>query len=319
VAIAQAESYDPPLVRRRMESLLDSLGGLQDVVRTGDTVAVKVNLTGGITGGYPPAGTTAPESYVTHPAVAQAACELLRDAGASKIYIVEAVWERASFDRWGYTAMAEAVGAELIDLNRPDPYGEYASAPVGKDWFVYESFRFNPLLLEADALISVPKMKCHYLLGVTQSMKNLVGLAPYKFYELNEGDGYRTGFHGRESETGTRLPRVVMDLNRARPVNLALIDAIRTVEGSEGPWNHDLAPKSPGLLIGGKNPVSTDAVAAAAMGFDPAAEYPDPPFLRAENHLNLAYRLGLGSNRLDDIDILGAELDDVKMTFEPAW
>ena len=27
---------------------------------------------------------------------------------------------------------------------------------------------------------------------------------------------------------------------------------------------------------------------AAAMGFDPAAEYPDPPFLRAENHLNLA-------------------------------
>jgi uncharacterized protein (DUF362 family) len=318
VAVAQAASYDPALVRAQAEALLDSLGGLQDVVQTGDTVAVKVNLTGGITGGAPPAGTTAPESYVTHPAVARAVCELLRDSGARKIYIVEAVWEWASFDQWGYTAMAEEVGAELINLNRPDPYDDYAAAPVGKDWYVYESFRFNPLLAEADALISVPKMKCHYLLGVTQSMKNLVGLAPYKFYELKKGDGYRTGFHGEESQTGMRLPRVVMDLNRARPVNLALIDGIRTVEGSEGPWNHDLAAKSPGLLIAGKNPVSTDAVAAAAMGFDPAAEYPDPPFLRAENHLNLAYRLGLGSNRLEDIDILGADLDDVKMKFEPA-
>jgi uncharacterized protein (DUF362 family) len=319
VAIAQAADYDPVLVRNRTEALLDSLGGIADVVQPGDSVAVKVNLTGGVAGGPPPAGTTAPESYVTHPAVARAVCELLRDAGAKKIYIVEAVWQWASFVEWGYVEMAEAVGATLIDLNRTDPYGDYAATPVAGDGFIYKNFKFNRLLEEADALVSVPKMKCHYLLGVTQSMKNLVGLAPYKFYELKAGDGYRTGFHGKENETGTRLPRVVMDLNRARPVNLSLIDGIRTVEGSEGPWNQDLGAVSPGLLIGGKNPVSTDAVAAAAMGFDPAAEYPNPPFLRAENHLNIAYALGLGSNRLEDIDILGADLDDVKMDFQPAW
>ncbi|MFN2298818.1 MAG: DUF362 domain-containing protein [Anaerolineales bacterium] len=319
VAVARAADYDPAEVRKQVEAVFDGLGGIADVVQPGDTVAVKVNLTGGIQGGPPDVIRTAPESYVTHPAVARAVCELLRDAGAAQIYIVEAVWQWASFVEWGYTSMAEEVGATLIDLNQTTPYDDYATVPVGPDAFIYESFHFNRLLEEADALVSVPKMKCHYLLGITQSMKNLVGLAPYKFYELEKGDGYRTGFHGREHETGTRLPRVVMDLNRARPVNLALIDGIKTVDGSEGPWNMDLGAKSPGLLIGGKNPVATDAAAVAAMGFDPEAEYPAAPFLRAENHLNIARSLGLGSNRLEDVEIVGADLDEVKMKFRPAW
>jgi len=319
VAIARAATYDPALVRAQTQALLDSLGGIGDVVRPGDKVVVKVNLVGGADGGAPPTGTTAPESYVTHPAVARAMCELLRDAGAKKIYVADSVWNQSDFEAWGYPAMLADTGAELINLNRTDPYRDYATVPAGQDWYIYESFRFNRLLEEADALISVTKMKCHYLLGITQSMKNLVGLAPFKFYELKPGDGYRTGFHGMESETRTRLPRVVMDLNRARPANLSLIDGIKTVEGSEGPWNGNLRAKSPGILIGGKNPVATDSVAVAAMGFDPAAEYPNPPFLRAENHLNLACTLGLGTNRLEEIEILGAALDDVKMKFEPAW
>jgi uncharacterized protein (DUF362 family) len=319
VAIARTATYDPALVRAQTEALFDSLGGIGDVIHPGDKVVVKVNLVGGSAGTLPPPGTTAPESYVTHPAVARAMCELLRDAGAREIYVADSVWAWADFEAWGYPAMLEGSGAVLIDLNRADPYDDYATVPVGPGWFIYESFRFNRLLEEADALVSVTKMKCHYLLGITQSMKNLIGLAPFKFYELKAGDGYRTGMHGRESEIKTRLPRVVMDLNRARPVNLSLIDGIKTVDGSEGPWNGNLRVQNPGILIGGKNPVATDAVAVAAMGFDPSAEYPNPPFLRAENHLNIARSLGLGSNRLEDIEILGADLDEVKMDFQPAW
>lgn len=317
VGIAQAATYDPKLVRKQVEVLFDGLGGLKDVVKTGDKVALKVNLTGGVNN-FPPAGTTAPESYVTHPEVARAIGELLLDAGAKELYIVESVWEWASYEKWGYVSMAKDIGATLIDLNSPDPYTDYATVPVGDNWFVYESFKFNRLLEEVDAFVSVTKMKCHQLCGITQSMKNLVGLVPYKFYELHKGDGYRTGLHGKENETKHRLPRVVIDLNRARPINLSLIDGIKTVDGSEGPWNQNLHTKSPGLLIGGKNPVATDTVAVAAMGFDPTADYPDAPFLRADNHLNIAYQLGLGTNRLADIEVVGANLDDVKMAFRPA-
>jgi uncharacterized protein (DUF362 family) len=319
VGIAQADAYDPKLVVRQLQTLFDGLGGLQDVVRPGDKVAIKVNLTGGIKGNVPPPGTTAPESWVTHPVVARSMAELALDAGARQVYFVESVWEWASYEEWGYVDMAKDLGATLIDLNSPTPYSDYASLPVGQGWFIYENFKLNHLLEEADVLVSVAKMKCHYLLGITQSMKNLIGLAPYKFYERTTGDGYRTGFHGADTETRTRLPRVVLDLNRARPVNLSLIDGIKTVDGSEGPWNGDLRALSPGLLFGGKNPVATDAVAVAAMGFDPGAEYPNPPFLRAENHLSIASQLGLGSNRLSDIDVVGANLEDVKMQFQPAW
>ena len=315
VGIVRAVSYDPGLVRKQVESLFDSLGGLQDVVRPGDRVVIKVNLTGGVKAGLPPAGATAPESYVTHPAVVRAVAELMRDAGAKEIAIVDSVNEWASFVEWGYVDMAQQVGARLVDLNGSAPYADYASIPVGKDYFFYEKFTLNPILGEADVFVSVPKMKCHWLLGITHSMKNLVGLAPYKFYEQKPGDGNRTAFHGDDTQVKKRLPRVVMDLNRARPIHLSVIDGIQTVQGGEGPWNQDLILKSPGILIGGKNPVASDAVAAAAMGFDPGAEYPHPPFQRAENHLNIARQIGLGPNRLADIEIVGARLEDVRMQF----
>jgi uncharacterized protein (DUF362 family) len=318
VGIARADSYDPGLVRRQMESLLEGLGGLGDLVRPGAKVAIKTNLTGGVFTDPPPGGTTATESYLTHPSVVQAAAELLRDAGAKEISIVESVWQWESYTKWGYVDMAKSLGANLIDLNQTAPYTDYAKVPVGKDWFIYKEFTFNRLLEEVDVFISIAKMKCHWLCGITQSMKNLVGLVPYKFYELKTGDGYRTGLHGPEDETRQRLPRVVMDLNRARPIHLSIIDGIQTVEGSEGPWNGDLRLKKPHILIGGKDPVATDAVAVAAMGFDPAAEYPDKPFLRCDNHLNLARQLGLGTNRLEQIEVAGERLEDVRMQFRPA-
>jgi uncharacterized protein (DUF362 family) len=249
----------------------------------------------------------------------QAIGELLRDVGAKAIYIVEAVWEWGSYETWGYATMAKELGATLINLNDPEPYTGFASMPVGKDWFIYDRFTFNPILQEVDAFVSVAKMKCHYLCGITQSMKNLIGLVPCQPYQLKAEDNNRSKFHGAETETKNRLPRVVLDLNRARPINLSLIDGIKTVDGSEGPWNQDLTPQSPGLLIGGKNPVATDAVAVAAMGFDPTADYPHVPFLRADNHLNIAQQLGLGSNRLTEIEVVGATLDDVKTSFQPAW
>ncbi len=68
VAIGRATSYDRDLIRREVRALLDGLGGLGDVIHSGDKVAIKVNLTGG---SYfqPPAGYSATESYLTHPEV----------------------------------------------------------------------------------------------------------------------------------------------------------------------------------------------------------------------------------------------------------
>jgi uncharacterized protein (DUF362 family) len=149
-------------------------------------------------------------------------------------------------------------------------------------------------------------------------MKNLVGLVPYRFYTLQQGDGWRSGFHGTASEIKTRLPRVVIDLNLTRPIHLAVIDGIKTVEGGEGAWAQGVKQVMPGALVAGKNPVAADSVATAIMGFDPTAEAPDEPFLRSVNHLNLANSLGMGTNRLNEIEVLGPRIEDLVYQFKSA-
>jgi uncharacterized protein (DUF362 family) len=319
VAIARADSYDRALVRQQVEALLDGIGGLGDVVRPGDRVVIKVNLTGGSGFGLP-GGVFPTESYVTHPEVVRALGELLWDAGAGEIYIVEGLFDAESYPRWGYVDVADALGVTLIDLNSPAPYGDFASTPVGAGAFVYEAFDFNHILEEVDVFVSVTKMKCHWYAGVTLSIKNLVGLVPMSHYQLDAEDTFRSALHGPTDDvTRTRLPRVILDLFRARPIDLALIDGIGTVEGGEGPWIECFNPVRPGVLIAGKEPLAADAVAAAVMGFDPTADYPAAPFLRGDNHLNLAYGLGLGTNHLGEIGVVGATIDDVRQSFNPCW
>jgi len=318
VAIAQAKTYDRDLIRRQVQALLDSLGGLRDVIGSGDRVAIKVNLTGG-TNFAPPAGLTATESYLTHPEVVRALGELLRDAGARELFIVEAVYDPQSYPLFGYEEVAQALDATLIDLNSPRPYSDFASTPAGEAGLIYQDFSFNHVLEEVDAFVSVAKMKCHYNAGVTLSMKNLVGLVPAASYRLSQEHWWRSALHGRsDAETKARLPRVILDLNRARPIHLALIDGIKTAEGGEAPRG-SFNPVAPGVLIAGKNPVATDAVATAVMGFDPTVEPPTAPFLRGDNYLNLACQLGLGTNRLEEIQVVGASIDDVRYPFQPSW
>ena len=318
VALARASSYDRGTVHRQVRGLLDGLGGLDDLIGHGDQVALKVNLTGGIKA-QPLPGVPAIESYVTHPEVVRALGEAVREAGAGELFIVEAVYEWASYQLWGYEEVAKALDATLIDLNFPQPYGDFALTPVGDGWFIYENFTFNRILEETDVFVSVAKMKCHWSCGVTHSMKNLIGLVPLSHYRLDPSDNYRSALHGPGEEFSTRLPRVIIDLNRARPIDFALIDGIKTAEAGEGPWIKTMAPVEPGLLVGGRDPVATDTVATAAMGFDPTANRPAAPFLRSDNHLNLAHETGLGTNRLDEIDIVGASFEDVCCEFKPCW
>ncbi len=317
LAIVQAADYEPGRLRQQLGLMLDTLGGLGDVVRPGDRVAIKVNLTGG-TRWTSPAGVPAVESYVTHPQIVRTLGELLRDAGARELLIVEAVYDQESYRVFGYEEVAKALDATLIDLNVPDPYDDFASMPVGEGWFIYDHFDVNRVLGEVDAFVSVAKMKCHYECGVTLSMKNLVGLVPVKQYRLDGTHWWRSALHGQENETRSRLPGVILDLNRARPIHLAVIDGIKTAEGGEVPRG-SFRPVEPGVLVAGKNAVATDAIATAVMGFAPTVEPPAAPFLRGDNYLNMAYKLGLGTNRREEIGVLGASMDETLYNFEPSW
>ena len=317
VSIGRVQTYDRATIEKQLQILIDQLGGLGDVVKPGDSVAIKPNLTGGVYSGRL-AGISAEESFVTHPEVVRALVKQVQAAGAKEVFIVESVYEWESYTLWGYEQIANDLGVKLIDLNESKPYADFADTPVGPDSHIYKSFTFNPILKDINVFMSVSKMKNHYLAGITHTMKNLYGLVPYRFYRLNEQDKYRSAFHGTDSETRERLPRIIVDINRARPIHFSLIDGIKTTQGGEGPWLNSVTAIEPGVLIAGKNPVATDAVATAVMGHDPTGDYPSSPFVRCVNHLKLAAQAGLGTNQLEEIEIRGAQINDVRTPFIPA-
>jgi uncharacterized protein (DUF362 family) len=316
VAIGQAGAYDPPLLRRELERMLAEIGGLSDRVKSGARVGIKVNLTGGTwwdAEGKPPAT----ELFVTHPAVVGALGELLLDMGAGKLTIMDGLGDGTNFSKWGYADMAKPLGAKLLDLCLPDPYPDFKLFPVGPKAYVYNQFSLNAALDEFDVFLSVGKMKCHSTTGVTLSLKNLIGLAPISRYRRQEQDNNRSAFHDT-NEFDTRLPRVIIDLNRARRIDFALIDGVITAEGGAGPWDAGLTQIRPGLLVAGKDPVAADSVATALMGFDPAAKSGSAPFVHGENHLALAHESNLGTNRLSEIGIPGQSILALAHKFKPA-
>ena len=315
-AIGQITTYEVSQLRQKLQEMFQQLGGLADIIRPGARVTIKPNLTGTTwSDATLPAPTT--ELFVTHPMLVQALAELLIDAGAGQIRIVEGLGDEAIFRAWGYEDVASRINAELVDLCKPAPYGDFATFPVGNGRQIYDVFYMNGVLKEVDVFISLAKMKCHSTTGVTLSLKNLIGLPPISLYRRDEGQNHRSAFH-ESTAYDQRLPRVAIDLNLARPVHLALVDGIKTVEGGAGVWDTGYNPIQPGLIIAGKNPVVTDAVSTALMGFDPDAPSGSNPFSYADNHLLLAREAGLGTNRLQEIGVLGANVADTVFPFKTA-
>jgi uncharacterized protein (DUF362 family) len=315
-AIGQAGAYDPAVIRRELERMLAEIGGLGDLVKSGARVGIKVNLTGGTwwdAEGKPPA----PEMFVTHPAVVGALGELLLDLGAAKLTVMDGLGDEANFLKWGYADMAKPLGAKLLDLCKPDPYPDFKLFPVGPKFYIYDQFSLNGALDEFDVFISAAKMKVHSIAGVTLSLKNLIGLTPIRLYQKSKDDNNRSALHGT-ADFDTRLPRVIVDLNRARRIDFALIDGVITAEGGAGPWDAGLSQVKPGLLVASKDPVAADAVAAALMGFDPAAKGGTEPFVHSDNHLALAHESNLGTNRLSEITFAGPAIQTLVYNFKTA-
>jgi hypothetical protein len=122
---------------------------------------------------------------------------------------------------------------------------------------------------------------------------------------------------------GYRVPRIVADLALARPIHLQLIDGIETMIGGEGPWVGGGIPNAlrfgaPGLLIAGLNPVCTDAVGTAVMGYDPRAGRGTIPFRNCDNTMLLAEQHGVGAADLSRIDVRGLSIQEALFPFEPA-
>ena len=311
VAVTQAIDYaDSHLIKQKVQHLFEALGGIDDVIQSGDKVAIKINLTGGsyFADHSRLQGVDIRESTWTHPEVLRAVVELIIDSGinAEDIYIVEAIWDANSYNNFGYLDVQQDLGIQLVNLNNPAPYSDFIDKDVGDNHFFYSTFKFNQILDDVNVFISIPKMKQHYDAGVTHSMKNLVGIVPLHHYTMPSDQGLRSAIHYEGGDIRTHLPRSICDLNMARSINLAVIDGIKNAEAGEGPWNPTFQPAEYHLILAGKDPVALDSIASLQMGNDTEAEkFQLPSGEQCDNYLLLANQKGMGTNMLNEIELVG--------------
>ena len=326
VAVTQADNYDRLLIKQKVQHLFESIGGINDIIKSGNKVAIKINLTGGSGNANDPKlqGVDITESMWTNPEVLRAVGELVRDCGVNPedIYIVESLWDSSSFNNFGYLDIQKSLGAQMVNLNAKAPYTDFIDKPVGDKKFYRDSFKLNQILNDVDVYISIPKLKHHYEAGITFSLKNQIGIVPLQYYTLPSIQGYRSALHYEGGDIGQQLPRSVCDLNLARPVNLAVIDGIKNAKGGEGTWNSTFELAENHVLLAGKDPVATDSICAYLMGVNPEAEKIQLPdgIRECDNYLELLHQKGVGTNQMNEIEITGdgaGLVTSVQQKYEP--
>jgi uncharacterized protein (DUF362 family) len=110
-------------------------------------------------------------------------------------------------------------------------------------------------VLEADFVVSMPKLKTHHWIGMTASMKNLYGVMPGIKYGWPKNVLHHAG-----------IPQTVLDINASLPRTLAIVDAIDCMEG-DGPIMG--TRKSLGVIAVAQNLPALDATLARIMDFVP--------------------------------------------------
>jgi uncharacterized protein (DUF362 family) len=339
VAIQRCESYEPVLVRQRLDATLDAIGGIGRLVQ-GKTVTLKINMTGPA---QKACGLPASETYHIHPHVVAALCAALDRAGARRIAIVEGWYHHEPAETvlakagWDLKAIQAAGGHKVVFENTKNrgSWGGYSRVKVPWGGYLFPAFDLNGWYDKTDVFVSLGKMKDHSTAGVTMTVKNCFGITPTALYgddAPNEDsvqarvaplhENKRALPAGVPAQLGAnppndpvvRVPRIVADLLGARPVDLAVIDGVSTIRNGEGFWNDGIEALSPKLLFAGRNAVCTDAVCAAAMGYDPTTGHGKFPF-QGENHLLWAAEAGLGTNDARRIEVAGVSVRDALCRF----
>ncbi|MEG8945931.1 DUF362 domain-containing protein [Rosettibacter firmus] len=310
VAITRANNYERNFIKQKVQYLFEQLDGIKDLFYNGKRVAIKINLTGGSGSAYSSRlkGTDIREAMWTHPEVMRAVIELIIDSGVNPkdIFIVEALWDDSSFNNFGYKDIKDNLGVNFINLNKPEPYSDFAELPVGDNKFYYSSFKSNRILSEVDLFVSIPKLKHHFEAGYTGAIKNHVGIVPKQLYELPNDRSRRGALHQEGGPSNTHLPKSISDLLIARPIHLSVIDGIKNAIGGEGVWNPTFEPAEYNVLIAGKDAVATDSVGAFVMGRDPSkSKLQLPAGGECDNYLYMLNQKGYGINNLNEIDIVG--------------
>jgi uncharacterized protein (DUF362 family) len=240
VAILNVEQYS-----QQIDEVIASGLRLFRIEVQGKTVVLKPNLVD-----YTPGN-----AINTHPTLVLAAAESFRRMGAKCVIVAEGPGHQRDtqfvLSESGYQESLRTEAIRFVDLNRD----ELVRTQLRASYMGMKSLWLPRTVLEADFLVSMPKIKAHHWAGVTLSMKNMLGTVPGARYGWPKNILHWKG-----------IQESILDVCATIPIHFVIADGIMAMEGN-GPLNGTARPL--GKIVLADDLVAADATCARLMGFEP--------------------------------------------------
>lgn len=283
VSLVRCPDYDPAGVAAALQHLLEPLGGMERYIRPGQRVLLKPNLLSPV----PPE-----KAVTTHPAVVEAVVRMVRACGGRPV-LADSCPPSVPYTPSGLarlyrrTGMAEVAARTGLELNTDTEAVDRPCPSV----CLRRRFEVMRPLVEADVVISLPKLKTHNLTVLTGAVKNMFGVIP---------GARKPAFH-------VALPRLddfadmLLDIALFANPALVIMDAVVGMDG-EGPSAG--RPFPIGLLLASTSSLALDVIAAEVVDVPPQ----HVPTLRR------AMERGLWSGRVADVEVCGLALAEARVS-----
>lgn len=274
VSIVKCERYSD--ARKAVENALSMLGGIEKFVKSGSKVVIKPNLV---------SKKKPDEAVTTHPDFLHAVIELVEEAGGM-VTIAEspggpynAAALKAVYSTCGIN---EAIKGTNAVLNFDTEF-EDVSFPNGK---TVKNIPIIKPILDADVIISLPKLKTHAMTSYTGAVKNLFGTIP---------GTYKAELHFRLNERKAFCSMLV-DLHECVKPTLSIMDAVWGMEGN-GPTAGQ--NRHIGLVLASANAHALDLAACTLIDYAPYEV----------DTVREAIERGLTVENASQLEILGEDLN----------
>jgi uncharacterized protein (DUF362 family) len=274
VSLLNTHSYERGSLAIALEQLLEPLGGISAVVKPGDRVLLKPNL---LTGARPT------KECTTRPELIYCVAKMVQAAGGKPF-----LGDSPAFGSAKGVARANGLAEMAAELHLPIVEFHGQRYETGGE---LHHLRLSKEAMGADVVINLPKIKSHMQLTLTMGVKNLFGCVPGKM---------KAWWHMEAAKDVNKFAHMLIETARAIAPQLTIVDGIIGHEGN-GPSGGE--PRDLGVLGASTDIFALDRTIAEILSVAPQ----QVPTLAA------AIRMGLCSESIADIEIVGAAIDRLRV------
>lgn len=226
----------------------------------------------------------------TNPILIAAAIDAFRSLGAKEVLVADGPGHQRDTEMLlelsGLDEVVKTQKTKFVDLNLDNIH----RVPTATQYTTLQELWLPETILNADLVVSMPKMKTHHWAGVTLSLKNLFGVIPSIHYGWPKNVLHWNGINESIADIATTV----------KP-GFTIIDGIEGMEGN-GPLHGETVNSQ--VIVLSDNLPAADSTATRLMGLDPTRIV----------HLNYMRQLGepIVENRIAQV---GERLSEYRREF----